>query len=107
MEADAVVPESAAGTSTPGMLYLTSVGYNGVTLTVQRGIDSETAEETPLFHPAPHLILLQPDALGDLAVLYTIGGNDGERGNRLLQNEAGHVLLLHHPGADMEARAYL
>lgn len=76
MDVDAVVPELAAGTSTPGMLHLPSVGYNGVTLAFQTGIGSETAEETPLFHPAPRVTLLQPDALGDLAVLYTVGRND-------------------------------
>ena len=55
---------------------------------------------------APRVILLQPYALDDLAVLHTVGRRDGELGHRLPENEPGHMLLLHHPGADVEARAY-
>src|SRR5579875_595941 len=56
---------------------------------------------------APRVILLQPYALDDLAVLHPVGRRDVERGHRLPEDEAGHVLLLHHPGADVDARAYL
>jgi len=55
---------------------------------------------------APRLILLQPYALDDLAVLHSVGRRDVELGHRLPENEAGHVLLLHHPGADVDAREY-
>ena len=58
-------------------------------------------------YPAPSLILAQPDALDDLAVLHAVGRDDVELGHRLPANEAGTVLLLHHPGTDVDAREYL
>ncbi len=56
--------------------------------------------------PYSELGLLQPHALDDLAVLHAVGRNDVEVGYRLLENEAGRVLHLHHPGTDVDARGY-
>jgi hypothetical protein len=54
----------------------------------------------------PSLILLQPYAFDDLAILHTVSRNDVELGHRLIEHEAGRVLLLHHPGTDVHASGY-
>src|SRR6185437_3464820 len=51
MEVDHIVPRIAGGTSDLDNLCLTCVGCNGFKLTFQSGIDPDTGEEAPLFHP--------------------------------------------------------
>ena len=51
MEVDHIVPESSGGPTTRDNLCLACVGCNGFKLAFQTGIDPETGEEAPLFHP--------------------------------------------------------
>lgn len=51
MEVDHVIPESAGGATNLDNLCLTCVGCNGFKLAFQTGIDPETGEAAPLFHP--------------------------------------------------------
>lgn len=51
MEIDHVVPEAAGGATNADNLCLTCVGCNGFKLAFQSGIDPETGQEVPLFHP--------------------------------------------------------
>jgi hypothetical protein len=51
MEVDHVIPQSAGGTSDFANLCLSCVGCNGFKLAYQTGMDPDTGEEAPLFHP--------------------------------------------------------
>jgi len=51
MEVDHITPEAAGGATDPDNLCLTCVGCNGFKLAFQTGIDPDTGEEVPLFHP--------------------------------------------------------
>lgn len=51
MEIDHILPQSAGGKTTLDNLALACVGCNAFKLDFQTGIDSQTSEEAPLFHP--------------------------------------------------------
>lgn len=51
MEVDHITPEAAGGATDSDNLCLTCVGCNGFKLAFQTGIDPDTGEEVPLFHP--------------------------------------------------------
>ena len=51
MEVDHITPEVAGGVTDADNLCLTCVGCNGFKLAFQTGIDQETGEDAPLFHP--------------------------------------------------------
>ncbi|MGH2346063.1 MAG: HNH endonuclease [Chloroflexota bacterium] len=54
MEVDHIIPRSAGGASDLANLCLSCVGCNGFKLAYQTGIDPNTGEEAPLFHPRSH-----------------------------------------------------
>ncbi len=51
MDVDHIIPQSAGGTSDLANLCLSCVGCNGFKLAYQTGIDLNTGEQAPLFHP--------------------------------------------------------